>query len=113
MILPAFSTPGQPGYLDPTVYPPVAFIDIDGTCFHEGTDTWKEGALSKLRFLIEDKVRLVLFTSRAPGVWLNKFVEEGIPLFGMIHKPLACAYFIVDDRLKSEQCVTDLKALVW
>jgi hypothetical protein len=107
------NTPGLPGYLDPSVYPPVAFIDIDGVCFNEGTDTWKYGAIEKLRFLLEDGIRLVLFTSRAPGTWLNKFVAEDIPIFGLLQKPLACAYFIVDDRLKTEQCVTDLKDLIW
>ena len=102
-----------PGYLDPAVYAPVCFLDIDGVCFREGTDDWLPGVLDKLRFLVEAQTRIVLFTSRRPGTWMNKFVEAEIPLFGMIQKPLACSYFIVDDRLKPAQCVTSLSDLIW
>lgn len=100
---------GQPGWLDPEVYPPVAFVDVDGVLFREGTDEWLPGALDYLRALNADKIRVVLFTSRAPGTWLNRFAEEGVVLFGAIQKPLASGYFVVDDRLMIGRCASGIR----
>jgi hypothetical protein len=100
-------------YLDPEIYPPAALIDLDGVCFKNGTDLWLPGVIEKLHFLSEDNIRIIIFTSRPKGLWMNKFAAEGIPLFGIIQKPLACSYFMVDDRLIPDACAKSLKDLVW
>lgn len=101
----------MPDSLDPAVYPPVCFLDMDGTCFHKGTDDWLPGAVERIQAIASAGHRIVAFTCRPPGPWYHKFMEIGVPLFGHIQKPLSVWYYVVDDVLVPWLCQGSLENL--
>ena len=84
-------------------FPPIAFVDVDGVLFREGTDEFLPFA-ADAALLLATTHRIILFTSRTPGPWMERLREEGINVYGYLQKPLGASYCFVDDRLDVSRC---------
>lgn len=86
-------------------FPPIAFVDVDGTLFKPGTDEWMDGVKEKF-IALSKKYRICTFTARGPGRWMNVISEVLGDGFMHITKPLGVSYALFDDRLgEADQCL--------
>jgi hypothetical protein len=74
------------------------FIDVDDTIFKKGSEEpLFEGVIDKINALPGE---VWLFTCRPPRhPWVQQARRLGLRFEGIIHKPLADEYILVDDKL--------------
>lgn len=89
----------------------VAFVDCDDTLFVHGKNTFLPGAIDSLLAIQERGDRIVFFTARPLlAEWLEPLADAGVDMkrAGYIHKPLADAYYVLDDKLDVARCDTKM-----
>lgn len=84
--------------LDPKQFPPAVLVDFDGVVFEEGTNEMICNVDNILRRMKEGGMRLYIFSCGASPERIAMLERLGVTFDGVIPKPLACEYHLIDDR---------------
>lgn len=85
-------------------FPPIAFVDLDGVVFEEGTTNFIPGAVAALQKATKLGWELWFFSSGISGERLQLLTQALGYTPRAMTKPLACAYCFIDDRLVLSAC---------
>jgi len=94
--------------LDLDRFPPIAFVDLDGVVFEEGTNQFRPGALGALDRISHKGWKVCFFSSALSDERLRILSERVKPGWIAMAKPLGAAYCLVDDRCNWATCANTL-----